>query len=295
VREERRFGDLEERLRGGVAEIRYAGLKDLSDPDQIRRIEDLLVAICLEDPWGPNRSEAARALGTLWPASSVRKAYEACLQAEPYVANSVLGILGEKMDAAAVCFLGGQFAEAENARLRYSILQSFCGAPEPVMQAFVLESGACEDEDERVRALGVSLLSRANNGTLKSLFLARLKDESQRVRAGAVEALSGICGPLELLELLPPYLEDSSNRVQANALVPLLKAGSLSAWHKLCEMVNHTCGIFRSSAAYVLGELIPTPSVTLHLSSLAKDRDPAVRTRALASAQRLSLTLPQEG
>ncbi|MBI3890122.1 MAG: HEAT repeat domain-containing protein [Candidatus Wallbacteria bacterium] len=95
-----------------------------------------------------------------------------------------------------------------------------------------------------------------------------------------------------MLELLPPYLDDKSNRVRANALIPLLRSGYRMAECTLREMVVHTSNFFRSSAAYVLGEMAPTTQVVNQLDSLARDEDPTVRTRALASVERLGLRSP---
>lgn len=278
--------ELWDKLTEETAEIRYAALKELNNPREIAELKPRLLEIGLRDAWGPNRSEAVRALGVLWPDREVREAFCVCLDAEAYVANTVVETLAARMDGDAVELLRGRFVSAENAKLRYSILQAFCGAPGAMARLFVLDSASHADDDERIRALSLSLLARLSDPELKPLFVAKLEDPSQRVRAGAIEALSAICTPDEILELLPPYLEDSSNRVQANALIPLLKAGYKLAESKLLEMAAHTSNFFRSSAAYVLGEILPTGRVVSQLEHLVRDRDPAVRSRALASRER---------
>ncbi|MBI4865427.1 MAG: HEAT repeat domain-containing protein [Candidatus Wallbacteria bacterium] len=287
--------DIGEKLAEDIAEVRYSALRELAVLEHVFVLKPRLLEICLYDSWGPNRSEAVRALAALWPDADVKQAFAACLDAEPYVANTVVEILALRLDSEAIELLHQRFRSAQNAKLRYSILQAFCNARECIARDFVLNARGHVDEDERVRALSLSLLARTGDLALKDLFVARLKDDSQRVRAGAIEALSEICSPEELLELLPPYLDDSSNRVRANAMIPLLKAGYRIAESRLRDMVAHTCNLFRSSAAYVLGEMAPTVQVVSHLDDLARDADPVVRNRALASVERLGLRPPPAG
>ncbi len=281
--------DILEKLADGAAERRYSALKELTERDVVVQLRDQLVDVCLCDCWGPNRSEGARALNLLWPDRDVREAFRVCLEAEPYVANTVVELLAGWMDDEAIALLRTRFTTAENAKMRYSILQAFCKAGQGRIVEFVLGTRCYLDEDERIRALSLSLLARSAEPLLKSLYVARLKDESQRVRATAVEALSAICSPEEILSLLPPCLEDTSNRVQANALIPLLRSGYRLAEARLREMISHTSRLFRSSAAYVLGEMPPSSQVALHLDQLVQDQDPDVRSRARVSAERLAL------
>jgi HEAT repeat protein len=283
--------DILEKLADGAAERRYSALKELTDRALILQLRDQLVDVCLCDCWGPNRSEGARALNLLWPDRDVREAFRVCLEAEPYVANTVVELLAGWMDEEAIHLLRTRYRTAENAKMRYSILQAFCKAAQGQIVEFVLGMQSYLDEDERIRALSLSLLARSADPLLKSLYVARLKDESQRVRATAVEALSAICGPEEILSLLPPCLEDTSNRVQANALIPLLRSGYRLAEARLREMISHTSRLFRSSAAYVLGEMPPSSQVTLQLDRLVRDQDPDVRYRAMVSAERLAQRL----
>ncbi|MBI4870011.1 MAG: HEAT repeat domain-containing protein [Candidatus Riflebacteria bacterium] len=283
--------EIRDRLADRSAERRYAALKEVAGPDVVAALRERLLTICRGDGWGPNRSEAARALAFLWPDPEVQDAYRLCLDAEPYVANTVVELLGARLDGAARTLLSESYQRAQNAKTRYSILQAFCTTSLAVTVDFVRSVASHRDEDERVRALSLSLLSRSNDPALKDVFVAGLTDGSQRVRATAIEALSAICGPEELLRLLPPYLEDANNRVRANAIVALLRTGYRVAEAALREMVHHTSQLFRSSAAWVLGELGPDAPVVLELDSLAQDRDPVVRERARASAQRLALRL----
>ncbi|MBI3890123.1 MAG: HEAT repeat domain-containing protein [Candidatus Wallbacteria bacterium] len=154
--------------------------------EHVFALKTRLLEICLHDNWGPNRSEAGRALAALWPDADVKRAFASCLDAEPYVANTIVEILALRLDADAIELLQQRFASAQNAKLRYSILQAFCGTRDCLACEFVLAARTHQDEDERVRALSVSLLARAANPELKKLFVALLKDDSQRVRAGAI-------------------------------------------------------------------------------------------------------------
>lgn len=283
---------LSQRLTDASAEDCYCSLKEIDCADAARMAESVLLRICKEDEWGPNRAEAACALRHLWPAEEVQEAYETLFDDNPHVANSVIEILAGIMDRPAVRMLKVQYLSTDNPRLRYSILQAFRASPAERVGDFVLAVESYEDEDPYVRALTLSLLGETRDRRFLEIYRGCLCDEEERVRAGAVEALSGICTEEELIQMLPEYLNDESNRVRANVLVPLLKAGYRAAERSLREMVEHTSWLFRSSAAYVLGQVEPTPEAMKGLLQLTNDADSLVRSRAVASVASLDRSHP---
>jgi hypothetical protein len=80
-----------------------------------------------------------------------------------------------------------------------------------------------------------------------------LADPDSRVRANAVEALWGL-DTQKARRTLYNAIDDSNNRVVGNAILGLLKLRERSATIRLMAMARHADPLFRSTAAWVMGQ-----------------------------------------
>lgn len=113
-----------------------------------------------------------------------------------------------------------------------------------------------------------------------------LQSRDARVRANAVEALWA-AEDEEASSILLQAVADSSHRVVANALVGLCKRGIESAFRKLIALTSHQSPMFRSAAAWGLGELSSPQGIPVLKQLATKDRAHAVRVCALRSLESL--------
>lgn len=113
----------------------------------------------------------------------------------------------------------------------------------------------------------------------------RLAESDPRVRANAVEALWGIQTE-EARELMALASHDGNNRVAGNALLGLYWLGDVSAISDLAALASHFSPVFRSTAAWAMGET-EDPRFTEILGRLLAEPNPAVRKRAFAAMGRI--------
>lgn len=271
-------------LRDKEAHTRYQALKAVSadeaamaDPE----VRKLVVRICNRDKLPYNRIEAMTALKGIWPAPEAVDALSARLDDDPDIAEYAIQILGQLRDDSACSLLCRTFLEARSMRVRLQVIQSFRGADQASIFQFLKATGAHDSKDDRIRATIVTLLGEVGNATLKSVFLKALQDPNARVRANAVEALSSICEGKELAQILAHCLKDRNNRVRANALAGLVRLGVKQAEPLVHEMAHHQNPRYRSSAAWVLGEVGHRVACGRQwLEELSKDGDHNVIYRA---------------
>ncbi len=270
---------------------RYQVLKSLvgCEADQFEApVVESLVKVCRGDRQGYNRNEALKVLRVLWPRPEVVEAFRERLGDETCILETATEILGEIADPQALRLLLDSYQAAKQVRQKLHIIRSLAQAPQPAIFGFLQATRAHESSEDRIRATVVSLLARLRNPTLKSVFFKALQDTTPRVRANAVEALDGVCEGKELVAALATLAKDRSNRVRANAIRSLLALGVRQAEPLLHEMIHHQNPRYRSSAAWVLGEVGDRVSNGRELlERLAQDADNNVIYRAQQSTGRL--------
>jgi hypothetical protein len=148
-----------------------------------------------------------------------------------------------------------------------------------------------DDASEGSRLLPlVAPLLKAGNSRIRSkaaLFIGRrtkslavaaraLHEASARVRANAIEAISGVDGP-EARALLWGAVMDSDNRVSGNALLALYQRADTSTVPLIREMAYHPDASHRRTAAWVIGE---TGNQRFSGALVDLLRDPAAEVRA---------------
>ena len=100
-------------------------------------------------------------------------------------------------------------------------------------------------------------------------------------RASAVEAIWGLNSP-SARALLEDCVRDESNRVAGNALVGLHMLGRPGIVEQVTEMVTASAPMFRSTAAWTMGQIGDAAFVP-PLTELLRDEHPEVRSAALRS------------
>jgi hypothetical protein len=133
--------------------------------------------------------------------------------------------------------------------------------------------------NSHLRSKAVKLIGR---GSLSAKWvMGRLSEPDPRVRANAVESLWGVDTP-EARTLLSFAANDGDNRVVGNALLGLYYLGETSALADVMKLAGVESTLFRSSAAWVMGEA-GDPRFTESLRRMISDPDAVVRKRAFAA------------
>ncbi|MBI4867420.1 MAG: HEAT repeat domain-containing protein [Candidatus Wallbacteria bacterium] len=260
---------------------RFDALKAIGDTRLEQPVRGEVLRIALEDKQSYNRLGALRVLKPQWPAAEVTRVFSARLKDEPYIVTSVLQMLGEIGDAQALAMLTATYFATQKPEVKVAVLSNLYHASQQYLYDFLVKSNALNHKDEKVRAATVALLGRQKNPTMRRLFVDRLKDADSRVRANAVEALGEILDGPELARIVAPYaVADPSNRVRANSLVLLLKAGVRKAQDFLIQMAGHTDPRWRASAAYAMRHVPPAQELSPWVRQLAGDADEQVAAQA---------------
>jgi hypothetical protein len=113
----------------------------------------------------------------------------------------------------------------------------------------------------------------------------RLNEADPRIRANAIEALWSVDTD-EARILLQFAASDGNNRVAVNALLGLYYLGECPALTELVKMAANDSPLFRSSAAWAMGET-GDPRFTDALRRMINDSDQTVRKRAFAALARI--------
>ena len=139
-----------------------------------------------------------------------------------------------------------------------------------------------------VRSKAVKLVGRG--GSVKWVR-GRLAESDPRIRANAIEALWGVDNE-EARELLLAATRDGNNRVAGNALLALYRLGDCSMIPEILKMADHGSALFRSTAAWVMGET-GDERFTEVLAKLLRESNAAIRTRAMKSLGRIKAAMAQ--
>ncbi len=119
----------------------------------------------------------------------------------------------------------------------------------------------------------------------------RLQEADSRVRANAIESIWGLDSE-EARALLLATTRDNNNRVAGNALAALYRLGDHRVIPDVIKMAQHESALFRSTAAWVMGES-GDPRFTESLAGMLRDSDQAVRSRSLTALGRIKNALAQ--
>ncbi len=138
-----------------------------------------------------------------------------------------------------------------------------------------------------VRSKAVKLVGRGS-GSVKWVR-SRLTESDPRIRANAVEALWGTDSE-EARELLITATRDGNNRVAGNALLALYLLGDTSVIPELLKMTDHGSALFRSSAAWVMGET-GDPRFAESLARMLREPNAALRGRAMTSLGKIKAAM----
>ena len=134
-----------------------------------------------------------------------------------------------------------------------------------------------------LRSKAVKMIGRGTRSV--KWVMGRLSEADPRVRANAIESLWGMDTP-ETRALLNFAMNDADNRVVGNALLGLYHMGDASALAEVIKLAGHESGLFRASAAWVMGESAD-PRFSDALRRMISEPDATVRKRAFASLARL--------
>lgn len=274
------------RLRDPDQKVRFQALETLTaSPDITYRGE--LVRICMEDRWGPNRLQAARALKGYWPDPQVIRAYGARVTDELPVASEIISMLGQLGDTRAVDLLEKAYHSAYESWIKLKVLGQLHCATETRLREFLIKTNVLGDADERIRAATVALLGKVDNPSAMRLVLNRVNDPSPRVRANALEAIGARYTGVDVARVMARFVGDKHHRVRSIAIKFLLLYGVKSAEEHLRVMVESGEALFRAAAAWVLREVKPTRQMADWIKKLADDGSEMVAAMAQSAAQGL--------
>jgi len=135
-----------------------------------------------------------------------------------------------------------------------------------------------EGKDPIARMHIISILSKFDRPRVRSALQATLKDPNKRVRAAALQAISGMSGAIDPGQIAP-MLRDDEMEVQNLAVEILCKARHPETVHCLVDVLKDESEYARRAAVEVLNEIGDERSVKDLLQAI-KDDDWWVRSRA---------------
>ncbi len=138
--------------------------------------------------------------------------------------------------------------------------------------------------NNKILAAAIKAISEnASADLLPMLIKYGLENEDARVKASAIEAISGISIDKKvIIELLRPMLFENNARVVANACVALHKAGDDSIFEDINRLLTSKNKWVRASGCYILGRIADENSLKL-LLNYKSDAEAEVRINAARS------------
>ena len=133
--------------------------------------------------------------------------------------------------------------------------------------------------DPHLRSKVVLIIGRGNQSV--TWAQKRLTEADHRVRANAVEALWGV-DTAAVRNLLHYAARDQNNRVVGNALIGLYWLGDCSVIPEILNMASHDSSLFRSTAAWIMGQSGDS-RFTETLAGLLRDANDVVRKQGFAA------------
>ena len=137
--------------------------------------------------------------------------------------------------------------------------------------------------DPNLRSKVVLLVGRANKSARWTSQC--LSDPDSRIRANAVEGLWGVDSD-SARKLLQNAASDWNNRVAGNALLGLYRLGDSSTIPEILGMAGHESVLFRSTAAWVMGES-EDPRFLENLAAMLREPSAVVRKRAFSALRKI--------
>lgn len=183
------------------------------------------------------------------------------------------------------CVTGGGSIQPEDTGRLLDILGEISGGTRILPSLIRL----MRHSDPHLRSKAVLIIGRGSRSV--TWAQRRLSEEDHRVRANAVEALWGL-DTAAARELLHFAAHDQNNRVAGNALLGLYWLGDCSVIPEILKMAAHDSSLFRSTAAWVMGET-GDPRFTEALAGLIKEPNNAVRKRGFAALGQIKAAVAQ--
>ena len=140
-----------------------------------------------------------------------------------------------------------------------------------------------------IRSKAVLMIGRG--GQSIQWLKGRMAQADPRIRANAIEAIWSV-NSREAQTLLGSALADTNNRVLGNALLGLYRLGDCSVIQEIVLMASHETSVFRSTAAWVMGET-DDPRFAETLVRMLVEPDTTVRKVAFTALRRIKAAAAQ--
>lgn len=167
-----------------------------------------------------------------------------------------------------------------NDLIRARAIQIFAGMS-GISEAKILENYFRVETSPTVKATIVTAMGSICDINHLSFLKSKLRDRDDRIVANAIDSLDRV-GALENAALIEPFLQHSSARVQANALVALWHAGNLRAGDTLADLLDTGDEDQLSSALHA------TRAFAYSLSPIGLKHNPMLRSALVTAYQSLS-------
>jgi len=173
--------------------------------------------------------------------------------------------------------LRAKWAEGADAdRLRFLMLVQALG----LAASFESEIyAAASDQGSHIRSLSAALLATLDTATSRRLLRSALNDTDERVQANAIESLENLGASAETALMLDK-LNAPASRVRANAVKVLVNLGMREGAHALFEMLASDAAPDRLSALWVVERMRLQNLFTRIETMVEGDPDTRVRARA---------------
>lgn len=268
-------------LRGAGSEEKIKILESLDMAGVDHDLVQLLLKMAGTEADTTVRIAALRRIERLWPDPNVRRVYRQTMaEGVLETAGPVASILGRLHDAHARAVLVEVFVGSSSFGAKWLAFDSLLsGWSYAEIQDLVVGYFLC-DLDEVVRACTVAYVGKQEDPSIVPELRKMLGDNSARVRANALEALT----PMARLigrSTFEAMLADTDHRVRSCAAVALEGSDgfSLEAW--LEDTVVSRRDEIRASAAWVLRRVPNRPSRSRFLEALLADDSRVVQRQAM--------------
>ncbi len=140
-----------------------------------------------------------------------------------------------------------------------------------------------------IRSKAVLMIGKGSHSV--QWLKGRMAQADPRIRANAIEAMWSV-NSRDAQILLKFALADANNRVVGNALLGLYQVGDCSVIPEITKLARHEATLFRSTAAWVMGET-GDPRFTETLVRMLVEPDFTVRKRAFTAIGRIKAAAAQ--
>lgn len=268
-------------LRGAGSDEKVRILEGLDMAGVDHDLVQLLLKMAGQDGDVAVRLAALRRIEKLWPDANVRRVYRQTLgEGALETAGPVATLLARLHDAQARSVLVEVFLGSTSFGARWLAFDSllsgwtYAEIQDLVMGYFL------NDLDEVVRACTVAYLGKQHDPSMIPELRKMLGDNSARVRANALEALTPMVGvigraPFEAM------LADTDHRVRSCAAVALEGSDGFCLDRWLEDSIGSRRDEIRASAAWVLRRVPGRPSRSRFLETLLADDSRVVQRQAI--------------